>query len=144
MYFREKALEKIRYMRLSLSYLESKRGVKLEELISNYELRSAIERNLHVAIESALALGEMIISELGGEPPETNKEVFIRLGELGVIPSNFAERLAPLAGLRNILVHQYNRVDPQKILEFLPRIIRDLRDYIGYVMNFLSESSDEG
>jgi uncharacterized protein YutE (UPF0331/DUF86 family) len=33
------------------------------------------------------------------------------MGELGVLPVDFARNLAPMAGFRNILVHEYINVD---------------------------------
>jgi len=33
------------------------------------------------------------------------------MGELGVLPVDFARHLAPLAGFRNILVHEYLEVE---------------------------------
>lgn len=33
------------------------------------------------------------------------------MGELGVLPLELAERLAPIAGFRNILVHEYLGID---------------------------------
>ena len=33
------------------------------------------------------------------------------MGELGVTPPDFARQLAPLAGFRNILIHEYLTID---------------------------------
>ena len=43
--------------------------------------------------------------------PRDYYEAIVRLGELGVLPPEFAAHLAPLAGFRNILVHEYLEVD---------------------------------
>jgi len=44
-----------------------------------------------------------------------------RLGELAVLPADFAARLRPLAGFRNVLVHGYLQVD----LAVVERVLRE-------------------
>ena len=34
------------------------------------------------------------------------------LGKVGVLPHELAQRLAPIAGFRNILVYEYLEIDP--------------------------------
>lgn len=38
------------------------------------------------------------------------------MGEIKAIPMDLAERLAPSAGLRNRLVHEYDRLDHSMVL----------------------------
>ena len=38
-------------------------------------------------------------------------DAILRMGELGVLPPDFARHMAPLAGFRNILVREYLSVD---------------------------------
>jgi len=73
MYFSEKIARKIALLKRALSYLRSKSDVQPTEIEENYELKSALERNLHVAIEAALDIGEMIIAEEGLPRPEEYK-----------------------------------------------------------------------
>jgi uncharacterized protein YutE (UPF0331/DUF86 family) len=41
------------------------------------------------------------------------------LGKVGVLPRELAERLAPIAGFRNILVHEYLEINWNKVLRNL-------------------------
>ena len=43
--------------------------------------------------------------------PDTYYETFLQLGTLRVLPEDLAQGLAPSAGLRNRLVHEYDDVD---------------------------------
>jgi uncharacterized protein YutE (UPF0331/DUF86 family) len=51
------------------------------------------------------------------------------MGELGVVPLNFAGQLAPLAGFRKILIHEYLEVDWDEVYRNLQRLeeIQNLR-----------------
>jgi len=66
-------------------------------------LRGAVKRYLEVSLESCLDIGEMIISK--GENQKPTGEVIEILEEIGVLPTDFADKFAPAASSRNILVH---------------------------------------
>jgi len=128
---REKVLLKLRNMRRYVDFLKSHSGVSREDLETDYVLRSAIERNFHLALESALDVGEMIISMEGFRRPEDYREVIEILGEEGVLPREFAERFASAAGFRNILVHHYAEVD----LDELHRRLQNLEDLDTFALS---------
>ena len=64
------------------------------------------------------------------------------LGKVGVLTPEFAERLAPLAGFRNILVHEYLVVDPVKVHDILIRGRADLMEFGRQIALYL-ERADE-
>ena len=61
-----------------------------------------------------------------------------RLAELGVLTPEFASRLRPIAGFRNVLVHGYLQVD----LDVLERVLRekltDLEEFAVRVEAYLA------
>lgn len=136
----EKISRKLRFMKRYVDFLKSHRAISAEELEENYELRSAIERNLELALESMLDIGEIIISEKGFEKPEDYKSVMLILGREGVLPKVFAEKLVPAVGVRNILVHMYTEVDVKKICEFLRGNLGDFDEFAKHVANYLKKS----
>jgi uncharacterized protein YutE (UPF0331/DUF86 family) len=62
----DRILRKLSFMQRCVSYLRSV-DAGSTELENNYELRSAVERNFQLAIESAIDIGEIIISREGFE-----------------------------------------------------------------------------
>ncbi len=135
----EKISRKLRFMKRYVDFLKSHRAISGEELEENYELRSAIERNLELALASMLDIGEIIISEKGFEKPEDYKSVMLILGKEGVLPKVFAEKLVPAVGVRNILVHMYTEVDVEKICEFLRGNLKDFDEFAKCVANYLKK-----
>ena len=71
-----------------------------------------LRSELHCALISAIALS----------PCKAYYEAILRLGEIGVLPTDFARRLAPLAGLRNALLHEYVNVDWNKVHQSLKQL----------------------
>jgi len=135
----EKVSRKIGSMKKYVDFLRSYQSVTKERLEEDYELRSAIERNFHLAIESALDIGEIIISAEDFEKPEDYKSVILILGKHKVIPIDFAERFAKAVGLRNILVHMYEEVDIEKLHSYLQNNLGDFDEFAKYIARYLEK-----
>ena len=67
-------------------------------------------------------------------------EAILRLGELGVLPPDFATHLAPLAGFRNILVHEYLEIDWQEVYRNLQQM-GDLAQFASMVREWLRQQT---
>lgn len=91
------------------------------------------ERNIHVAFESCLDIGKILISNLGLKEPADNKSVFMVLAEAGIIDSEMLKFLIPMAGTRNILVHGYDRVDNALIYGVLKKHLPDFESFLKQV-----------
>lgn len=74
-----------------------------------------IERNLQLAIQCCLDIANRIVSMEETRKPSDYGDSLIALDEVGVIQREFARRLAPLAGFRNILVHEYIEIDRREV-----------------------------
>ena len=107
-----------------LARLEPLRSKSKAEFDADPYLRDIAERNLEVAAQCVLDISHRLISLAGGPRPRDYYEAILRLGELGVLPPDFAAHLAPLAGFRNILVHEYLEVDWQEVYRNLQQIER--------------------
>lgn len=43
-----------------------------------------------------------------------------------------------MAGFRNILVHEYAKIDLNKLAEVLNTSLSDFREYAGYIMTYIN------
>ena len=134
----ETILRKLNFMSRCIKYLKSI-DPKTVNLESDYEKRSAVERNFQLAVESAIDIGEIIISEEGFERPPDYKSVFLVLGRHYILPEDFAQRFAPYAGFRNVLVHMYEEVDLGILEEFLTERLGDFEEFAGYVLEYVEK-----
>ncbi len=87
-----------------LKILEDLRKEKKEDFLKNYRIHGLAERYLQLSIECVLDIGNRIISRKGFWNPGTYQDIILILGENSVIPEVFAEKIAKMAGFRNILV----------------------------------------
>ena len=134
-----KIAEKLEQLGRFSGFLRRNRAITRPDLERDYELRSAIERNLQLALECSLEIGEIIIAHEGLRKPETYREVIEILGEHGILPKPFAKRFAKAAGLRNILVHQYADLDLGLLVRLLKKDVGDFDRYARHVARFAAK-----
>jgi uncharacterized protein YutE (UPF0331/DUF86 family) len=122
----------------NLKALEPIGKMTLREYVQELYKRKATERLLQELIEAAIDINTYIIVQTGNKVPDDYYESFIKLGELNIISSDLAEKLAPSAGLRNRLVHEYDTLEHSMVLaaviragELYPNYIQEIEDYIS-------------
>lgn len=123
----------------ALQILQQSSKVSFEELMDNDVLLSAVERNLHIAIECVLDIGNHIIAEKGFETPEDNEDIIRILGNERVIPSEFAGRVKGMAGFRNVLVYEYSGIDYRLLYSYLIYRLDDLREFAHRISLYLEK-----
>jgi len=126
-----------------LARLEALKGKSRAEYDADPYLRDIVERNLEVAAQCCLDICHRIISIEKAMKPADYHDAFLRMSELGVLPSKFARKLAPIAGLRNILVHEYLGLDWDEVYSNLQKI-SDLVKFAGYIREWLKARSTAG
>jgi len=78
-------------------------------------LRDIAERNLEIAAQCCIDLANRIISLEHVQKPTDYADAILRMGELGVLSPEAAKALAPVAGFRNVLVHEYTALNWDKV-----------------------------
>src|SRR3972149_4814187 len=101
----------------NLKALEPIENMNLDEYVKDLFKRKATERLLQELIEAAIDINVHMIAQTGNPVPDDYYESFVKVGELKIISSNLAEKLAPSAGLRNRLVHEYDRIEHVMVLK---------------------------
>lgn len=121
-----------------LQKLEPLRDREPNEFLADSYLRDIVERNLEVAAQCCIDISNRIISLENAPRPADYYESLLRLGEINVLPVEFARRLAPLGGFPNILVHEYLDVNWNYVLENL-RQIDELAKFSEYVRQWMKQ-----
>jgi uncharacterized protein YutE (UPF0331/DUF86 family) len=96
---RRKLISLIEY----ISEIEPFKDYTYEKYESNYFIKRTGERLILLLVENMVDVNSIIISEHHHRPPKDYYSSFEIVGKLGVIPEDFAIRLAPCTGLRNQL-----------------------------------------
>ena len=111
------------------------------DITADYTAMWAVERGMQVAAQCVLDICNHVVSELSTERPENYRELILTAGRLGLMPGEFAQRFSGLAGFRNVLVHEYAKVDPSEVCRNLWEGLRDFDSFAECVRLFLSKES---
>ena len=95
--------------------------------------------NLSSAIESTMDMVAMLCKD-SGQMPKGDYENILNLKHKGIIEEKLADRLTRCNGLRNVLFHQYNGIDDERVLNSVNQVHSDLKAFIEIVEGYLGES----
>jgi len=98
-----------------------------EKYIKSWIYKDAAERNLHRAIEAIIDIGKMLISDKKLKIPESNREVFILLAENDLFPAEYLDLIFKMIGVRNIIVHSYDKIDDSVLYGILKKKLDDFK-----------------
>ncbi len=82
-----------------------------EAFLGSWKNMRLAERCLEVAAQTCLDIGNHLIAAKGFRVPKGYADVFQVLAESGMLDSDLAAKMKSVAGLRNILVHDYLEID---------------------------------
>lgn len=99
-----------------------------------------IERGVQISIECVLDISNIIISTLDIEKPDTYRECILILSKEGIIPKKFAKEIANMVSFRNILVHDYMRVEEKIMVDILKTHLDDFVKFMNYINNWIGKN----
>jgi uncharacterized protein YutE (UPF0331/DUF86 family) len=120
-----------------MSDLRAFQEVNFQEYQENKVMRRAVERTLHLAVETSLDIGRHIIALEGLRTPEDNKDVFRILSEAGIVSDDLLSSLISMAGFRNLIVHDYTRIDDGAVFGILKKRLGDFDQLADAVINYI-------
>lgn len=114
---------------------------KIESIPENPE--TSIEKDatfyrVQVAIEIAADLVAMIVKDLGKTVGDDYHNLEI-LQEEKIIDKKLSDELKKLNGLRNVLVHKYNKIEERLIFDDMDNIIRIISKFLDVVEDVIKK-----
>ncbi|MGI6469734.1 MAG: DUF86 domain-containing protein [Syntrophomonadaceae bacterium] len=120
-----------------VDFLESVKTHDQDRFVKDPYIHGAGERFLHLAIESVIDISNHIISDLRYRKPESNRDIFAVLYENEVIPFDLKDSLSNMASFRNILVHDYIKLDRALVYGFIKNHLDDFRVFARIISDLL-------
>ncbi|RLC71807.1 MAG: DUF86 domain-containing protein [Chloroflexi bacterium] len=132
-------LERLEFLRNEVAYLKRERDRihSFKEYVDDVRLRRAIERSLQISVEACLDIGRRLIALEGFRYPEDNRDVFRVLAEEGVVSKELLPTLLDMASFRNLIVHDYARIDDAKVYAILKKRLGDFDEYAKVIAAYL-------
>lgn len=93
--------------------------------MESVEKRRACERLLQMSIECVIHVCALFVSGLRLGLPAEEDDLIEKLEQAGLISSELAKMLRTMKGFRNLLVHEYGRIDNAIVFTMASRRLQD-------------------
>ena len=107
------------------------------EIIENNLKLRTVERLFQLIVDASIDINTHIISESDLHVPNDYQGTFATLGDNKILPLDFALKIAPSVGLRNLIIHKYGRVDLKKMVDDIKNEIKQYLEYLKYIDEFI-------
>lgn len=111
-----------------------------DEILSDRGKVHTAERLLQLVVDTVIDVNQHIIKERGLEPADDFQSTFYTLAERHILPREFAEKIAPVVGLRNRIVHRYETVDLARFIKTFRENQGDFEEYVRLVYKSIENS----
>jgi uncharacterized protein YutE (UPF0331/DUF86 family) len=129
---------KLTVIRRNLDDLSALEHLSLAQYREDRFRLKGTERLLQETVEAAVDANLHLLRAAGAATPGDYYMSFVELGRAGILAGQLAARLAPSAGLRNRLVHEYDDIDDAIVLGAVRDARRDYADYIAALEQHLA------
>jgi len=126
----------------ALQTLRKHQGRPLDALQSDREERWVVERGLQLCTQNVLDIATHVSASAGRDVPDYATAID-QLADLGVLPGEFAARIRPVAGFRNVIVHGYLDVDLEIVHRLLNERLEDFAEFAQRVNYYLDSRAGE-
>ena len=123
-------LEKFKNLEENVKILkEIKQTTTFKEVESNRRLEWEIRYGLLESIQLVIDISCKISSKYNLGNPKSYKDCIKLLEQFNYISSNLAKKVVSMVGLRNLLVHEYAKIDDFELYKFLDNV----EDFIQFL-----------
>jgi len=110
-----------------------------KEILSDSGKTHIAERLLQLIVDEMIDINQHFIKELDLKVSEDFQGTFYILGENKILPIDFAQKIAPVVGLRNRVVHRYETLDIRLFISIFRKNLDDFKIYIKIINDYLKK-----
>jgi uncharacterized protein YutE (UPF0331/DUF86 family) len=134
---RDLVLRKVADLDQYLGQVSEYQDITVEQYRGDWKTQRIVERTLQMAIEVCLDIATHVIADRGLRVPTTYAEAFEILGEAGLLGATQQAAMVRVSRFRNVLVHEYARVDPAMVVRILREHLGDLAKFKTAVLGWI-------
>ena len=103
----------------------------LEEYKQDYKTKAICERYFEKIVEAVVDIAFFVIKNKRLKQPDYEKQVFNILAENSIISLKFSRRLQEAKGMKNIITHEYGRIDDAQVFHSVSEeLIPNVQEFI--------------
>lgn len=122
--------QRLNQLSASINKIERFKGISLEDFMQDDIVQDVVEYNLFIAINMMIDIATHIVVDNNIGNPETLGEAFSILNKEKYINDDETKIYRNMVGLRNILSHEYLKIDKRVIYDILKNNLVDIKKFI--------------
>jgi len=130
-------LRKLAELQEYLGQIKEYRNLTVEQYLGDWKIQRIIERTLQMMLETCTDIAGHIISDRGYRIPTSYADTFKVLYEKNILDKGLFETMGKMARFRNIVVHHYDRIDADIVIDILSRDLVHFSDYKDAIIDML-------
>lgn len=117
-----------------LNKVKEKRSASIAEFMVDEDSQDIVLFNLMQAIQGCVDMAAHIISDEGYGMAGTMNDFFYLLRGRNIISVDLQEKLINAVGFRNLVVHEYAKLDLNQVYDIATNGIEALEEFIGVIV----------
>lgn len=134
---KELVSEKIDRIWFSLNRIKRFQNMSFEEFKKDQDAQDIVVHNLFLIIQNLIDIGNHIIADEGFETPGYYGEIPEILSKEKVISESLVSVFKKMISFRNIIVHEYSKIDLAKVYDILINGIDDIKKVLSEIINYV-------
>jgi len=114
--------------------IKEKREISLDKFLDDLDYQESILFNLQMAVQNCIDLAAHIISDEELGMVGSTNEMFYILEENDYINRDLSENMVAAVGFRNLIVHEYGKVDLKQVYHIVHHNIDDLEHFVKAIV----------
>jgi uncharacterized protein YutE (UPF0331/DUF86 family) len=131
-------LRKIAALDEYLGQIREYESIAVDEYRNDWKTQRIVERTLQMMIETCLDISGHIISDANFSVPQTYVDMFRVLAANHVLDESRLDGFEKMARFRNIVVHDYEKIDPEIVVGILRRHLSDFVLFKESILQYLT------
>ena len=136
-------LRKLAELEEYLGQIREYTNTTVEQYSSDWKIQRIIERTLQIMVETCIDIAGHIISDREYRIPKSYADTFGVLYEEKVIGKELFDTMEKIAKFRNIVVHNYDKVDTSIVVIILTKHLDDFLTYKNAIIKILKEADEK-
>ena len=121
---------KVAQVEKCLTRIREKRPAALRQFLTDPDLQDIVMFNIMQALQGCIDLAAHVVSDEGYGMAGSLNEFFYILQERGILPDYLVEQMVRAVGFRNLCVHEYARLDLEKVYEISLHGLEDIEEFL--------------
>ena len=110
---------------------------QIQNILEDKEKIYTMERLFQLIVDEAIDINTIVAYSRGVSITDSYKSTFFTLADLGVISQELAEQISPSAGLRNKIVHDYEKLQKHILIEAMKTFFVYYKTYLQSVTKII-------